>query len=45
MSALRDCNAHWFSRKSLEALRLSNITKDVLDYYFSEVDKEKEQQI
>ncbi|NIT40911.1 MAG: NUDIX domain-containing protein [Gammaproteobacteria bacterium] len=45
MSAIRDCNAHWFSRKSLEAIRLSNITKDVLDYYFSEVDKEKEQLI
>lgn len=35
MSDVKDCNAHWFERKSLSALRLSNITKDVLKYYFS----------
>jgi len=35
MSDLKDCNAHWFRRESLSALRLSNITKDVLKYYFS----------
>ncbi len=37
MSDVKDCNAHWFSRESIRALRLSNITKDVLEYYFSEV--------
>jgi ADP-ribose pyrophosphatase YjhB (NUDIX family) len=36
MSDVRDCNAHWFSRKSLRAIRLSNITKAVLDYYYSD---------
>jgi ADP-ribose pyrophosphatase YjhB (NUDIX family) len=36
MSDVKDCNAHWFSRKSLAALRLSNITEAVLEYYFSE---------
>jgi len=35
MSDVKDCNAHWFSRKSISALKLSNITKSVLDYYFS----------
>lgn len=35
MSDIRDCNAHWFSKDSIKALRLSNITKDVLDYYYS----------
>lgn len=35
MSDLKDCNAHWFSRDSISALRLSNITRDVLAYYFS----------
>lgn len=35
MSDVRDCNAHWFSRDSARSIRLSNITKDVLDYYFS----------
>lgn len=35
MSDLKDCNAHWFRRDSIPALRLSNITKDVLKYYFS----------
>lgn len=35
MSDLKDCNAHWFRRESVSALRLSNITKDVLKYYFS----------
>lgn len=35
MSDLKDCNAHWFRRESIPALRLSNITKDVLQYYFS----------
>lgn len=35
MSDLKDCNAHWFSRQSIPSLRLSNITKDVLKYYFS----------
>lgn len=34
MSDVRDCNAHWFSRESIQALRLSNITRAVLDYYF-----------
>lgn len=38
MSDVKDCNAHWFSRKSIEAIRLSNITKAVLDYYFAEKD-------
>ena len=36
MSDVKDCNAHWFSRESLPSIRLSNITKDVLEYYFSE---------
>ncbi|MDH3807811.1 MAG: NUDIX domain-containing protein [Desulfuromonadales bacterium] len=36
MSDIKDCNAHWFSRESIRAIRLSNITKDVLDYYYSE---------
>lgn len=36
MSEVRDCNAHWFSRESIRAIRLSNITKAVLDYYYSE---------
>ena len=40
MSDVKDCNAHWFSRKSIDTIRLSNITRDVLDYYYSEVDKE-----
>lgn len=35
MSDVRDCNAHWFSRKSISSIRLSNITKEILDYYFS----------
>lgn len=35
MSDVRECNAHWFSRESIPTLRLSNITKDVLKYYFS----------
>lgn len=38
MSDIKDCNAHWFSRGSMSALRLSNITKDILDYYFSEAE-------
>ena len=36
MSDIKDCNAHWFSRESIRAIRLSNITKDVLEYYYSE---------
>ena len=36
MSDIKDCNAHWFRRESISALRLSNITKDVLEYYYSE---------
>ena len=36
MSDVRDCNAHWFSKDSMSALRLSNITKAVLAYYYSE---------
>jgi CheY-like chemotaxis protein len=36
MSDVKDCNAHWFSRESLRAIRLSNITKAVLEYYYSE---------
>ena len=36
MSDVKDCNAHWFSRKSTSSLRLSNITKEILDYYFAE---------
>lgn len=36
MSDVKDCNAHWFSRESMFAIRLSNITKDVLEYYYSE---------
>ena len=39
MSDIRDCNAHWFSKESMKALRLSNITKDVLDYYYSVADE------
>ena len=35
MSDVRDCNAHWFSRKSISSIRLSNITKEILSYYFS----------
>jgi ADP-ribose pyrophosphatase YjhB (NUDIX family) len=35
MSEVRDCNAHWFSRESIATIRLSNITKDVLDYYYA----------
>lgn len=35
MSDVKDCNAHWFSKESIASLRLSNITKDVLKYYFS----------
>ncbi len=35
MSDVKDCNAHWFSRKSVSSLRLSNITKEILDYYFA----------
>lgn len=37
MSDVRDCNAHWFSRESIPTLRLSNITKAVLDCYYAEV--------
>jgi ADP-ribose pyrophosphatase YjhB (NUDIX family) len=36
MSDVKDCNAHWFSKESIRAIRLSNITKAVLDYYYSE---------
>ena len=36
MSDIKGCNAHWFSRESIRAIRLSNITKDVLEYYYSE---------
>jgi ADP-ribose pyrophosphatase YjhB (NUDIX family) len=36
MSSVRDCNAHWFRRESIPALRLSNITKEILEYYFAE---------
>ena len=39
MSDVADCNAHWFSRESLPSIRLSNITKDVLEYYFSEYER------
>ena len=35
MSDVKDCNAHWFSRESMSAIRLSNITKDVLKYYYT----------
>lgn len=35
MSEVRDCNAHWFGRQSVPALRLSNIAKQVLEYYFT----------
>jgi ADP-ribose pyrophosphatase YjhB (NUDIX family) len=35
MSDVKDCNAHWFSRDSMRSIRLSNITKSVLEYYFS----------
>lgn len=40
MSDVRDCNAHWFSRESMRAIRLSNITKAVLEYYYSEKTEE-----
>jgi len=33
MSDLKDCNACWFHRQSLPALRLSNISKMVLEEY------------
>ncbi len=36
MSDVKDCNAHWFRKESMAGLRLSNITKDVLAYYYSE---------
>ncbi len=36
MSEVRDCNAYWFSRESLPSVRLSSITKEVLNAYFSE---------
>jgi ADP-ribose pyrophosphatase YjhB (NUDIX family) len=36
MSDVKDCNAHWFSRESIRAIRLSNITKAVLECYYSE---------
>ena len=36
MSEVRDCNAYWFSRESIPSIRLSNITKEVLNAYFSE---------
>jgi len=36
MSDVKDCMAHWFSKESLRAIRLSNITKAVLEYYYSE---------
>ena len=36
MSDVKDCKAHWFSRESLRAIRLSNITKAVLEYYYSD---------
>lgn len=35
MSEVIDCNAHWFSRESIATIRLSNITKSVLDYYYA----------
>lgn len=35
MSDIKDCNAHWFSRKSIATIRLSNITKAILEHYFS----------
>ena len=37
MSEVRDCNAYWFSRGSLPSIRLSNITREVLNAYFAEV--------
>ncbi|MCM2266000.1 MAG: hypothetical protein NDI73_12505 [Desulfuromonadales bacterium] len=40
MSDVKDCNAHWFSRESIRSIRLSNITKAVLEHYFS-LDGEK----
>ena len=36
MSDVKDCNALWFSKESLRAIRLSNITKAVLEYYYSD---------
>lgn len=36
MSDVKDCNAHWFSRESIRAIRLSNITKAVLEYYYKD---------
>jgi len=35
MTEVKDCNAHWFGRQSIPALRLSNIAKEVLEYYFT----------
>jgi hypothetical protein len=35
MSEVKNCNAYWFSRESLLSIRLSSITKDVLNVYFS----------
>ena len=37
MSEVRNCNAYWFSRESLLSIRLSNITREVLNAYFTEV--------
>ena len=34
MSDVKDCSAHWFSRESIRAIRLSNITKAVLEHYY-----------
>lgn len=36
MSDVKDCNAHWFSRESIHAIKLSNITEAVLAYYYAE---------
>jgi len=36
MSHVRDCNAYWFSRESLLSIKLSNITREVLNAYYSE---------
>lgn len=35
MSDLKDCNACWFNMQSLSALRLSNISKMVLEEYMN----------
>lgn len=36
MSDVKDCNAYWFNKKSIQAIRTSNITRDILELYYAE---------